>query len=212
MRRKINNKNNEVKFVVGRSFIRVVKNHHFYHIFKSRFDKMANRDKSERTPFGRYDDFDSLMTKIEEFTLSQNSHPRDKYEHITMMINHMLHFFLEQGGVDARRLGMYGQEIFDIACYALFGDDYIKDMDSMNHSAPKPTTDLEAYLVGEFMKLRNGGHDISWEDFINKFMPHIDKAQFNERNYHDNRVDNTSYEDDDYYYDEDEDDEDEFPF
>jgi hypothetical protein len=199
---RISNTKADTKTIVGRSFIRVVKNHQYYHIFKSRFDNMAKLRKGERSPFSPYEDFDTLMAKIEEFTVAQNSHPKDKYEHITMMINHMLHFFLEQGGVDPRRLGMYGQEIFDIACYALFGDEYLKDMDKMNHSAPRPKNDLEAYLVGEFMKLKNHGHDISWEDFIVKFARQIDRSQFNERNYNDHRVNP----DEDYGYDDEYDD------
>lgn len=183
----INNKSKDVHIVVGKSFVRVVKNHKFYDIFKKSFDKMMKMPKSDRNPFGKFDSFDTLMNAIKDFTVSQHRVFRDDYEFITMMINHMLHFFLENGGVDPRRLGMYGQEIFDIACYALYGDKYINDMDKMNHSAPKPKNDLEAYLVGEFMKLRNDGMDLSWEQFIQKFMPNVDIRQFNEANYKDNR-------------------------
>lgn len=210
MRKKtLSNTKMDTKTIVGRSFIRVVKNHQYYHVFKARFDSMAKQRKGDRSPFSPFDDFDTLMAKIEEFTISQNSRPRDRYEHITMMINHMLHFFLEQGGVDPRRLGMYGQEIFDIACYSLYGDEYLKDMDKMNHSAPRPKNDLEMYLLGEFMKLKNAGHDISWEDFIVKFVNKIDRTQFNERNYNDRRINPMEdYDEYDDEYDEFDDDED----
>lgn len=207
----INTQSKDMHIVVGRSFIRVVKNHHFYDVFKKTFNKMVKTKSGENNPFGRFDSFDTLMANIKTYTQSQSPHCHDEYEFITMMINHMLHFFLERGGVDPRRLGMFGQEIFDIACYALYGDKYLTDMESLNHSAPRPRNDFEAHLVGTFMKYKQDGGDLDWDEFLQHFARKFDRSQFDETAYRDNRHAENEYDDDD-TYEEDYEDEDDYPW
>lgn len=184
---------NTVRNVVGKAFIRVVKNHNYYGLFVNSFNKLKNYNGSERNPFGSFKDFDTLMKGIENFSLKTMLDERrfpssgnDVYDKITVMINHMLHFFLEQNGVDSRRMGMYGQEIFDIACYTLFGDKYLEDMDKLNNSAPKPTNDMEAYLIAEYMKMVSSGKNISWDNFISRYRDKISMDMFDESTYRDN--------------------------
>lgn len=182
-----------VRNVVGKAFIRVVKNHNYYNLFVNSFNKLKSYNSSEKNPFGNFKDFDTLMKGIENFSKRTFDEERRFpssgnaiYDKITIMINHMLHFFLEQNGVDSRRMGMYGQEIFDIACYSLFGEKYLEDMDKLNNSAPKPTNDMEAYLIAEYMKMVTSGKEISWDKFIEKYSNKVRPEMFDQSTYRDN--------------------------
>ena len=181
----------QMRNVVGRAFIRVVKNHNLYNVFVSSFKRLRGQRMGARNPFGEFNDFHTLMTQVENLVNGGKSSfmghhaVNSDYDKIGAMINHLLHFFLEKGGVEGRRLGMYGQEIFDIACYSLYGDKYLDEMDKMNHSAPKPKNDLEAFLVGQFMEYKRKMPDLTWEQFYTTIASKVDKNMFNQETYHD---------------------------
>ena len=190
----------QMRNVVGKAFIRVVKNHNLYNVFVSSFKRLRGQRIGERNPFGEFNDFHTLMSKVENVVNSGKSSfmghhgVNSDYDKIGAMINHLLHFFLENGGVDGRRLGMYGQEIFDITCYSLYGDKYLDEMDKLNHSAPKPKNDLEAFLVGQFMEYKQKMTDLTWEQFYNTVASKIDKNMFKEETYCDGVCDYHDYE------------------
>ena len=198
--KKVNDK--QMRNVVGRAFIRVVKNHNLYNVFVSSFKRLRGQRMGDRNPFGDFSDFHTLMTQVEKLVNGGNSSfmghhmINNDYDKIGAMINHLLHFFLEKGGVDGRRLGMYGQEIFDIACYSLYGDKYLDEMDTMNHSAPKPKNDLEAFLVGQFMEYKRKMPDLTWEQFYTTIASKVDKNMFNEETYRDGFCEQDDYETD----------------
>lgn len=189
----------QMRNVVGKAFIRVVKNHNLYNVFVSSFKRLRGQKIGERNPFGEFNDFHTLMSKVENVVNSGKSSfmghhgVNSDYDKIGAMINHLLHFFLENGGVDGRRLGMYGQEIFDITCYSLYGDKYLDEMDKLNHSAPKPKNDLEAFLVGQFMEYKQKMTDLTWEQFYNTVASKIDKNMFKEETYRDGVCDYHDY-------------------
>lgn len=198
--KKVNDK--QMRNVVGRAFIRVVKNHNLYNVFVSSFKRLRSQRIGDKNPFGDFSDFHTLMTQVEKLVNGGNSSfmghhmINNDYDKIGAMINHLLHFFLEKGGVDGRRLGMYGQEIFDIACYSLYGDKYLDEMDTMNHSAPKPKNDLEAFLVGQFMEYKRKMPDLTWEQFYTTIASKVDKNMFNEETYRDGFCEQDDYETD----------------
>lgn len=168
----------EMKDLVGRYFIRVCKNHNIYSRFRSYFYKVMNSN-GDRNPFGNFSNIEGLFDKLEIFTEKEYQNHRrtnDKYERVTMMINHMLHFFLEKGGVDPRKLGKIGQEIFDLSCYGLYGDAFLSDMDKMKQEIPKqPKNDKEVWLFREYLRHKaNGMTSMSWEEFREHYLPMID--------------------------------------
>ena len=169
----------EMKDFVVQYFIRVCKNHKIYNTFRSSFNKVK-RNRSGN-PFGDFKNIYDFKDRLEQFTNKEYEHHRrtnDKYEKVTMMINHMMHFFLEKGGVDPRRLGMIGQEIFDLACYGIYGDEFLNDMELMQEKQPpKPQNDIEAYLMQLYMRmLEEGKIMMTWDEFKQKHMPQIFKA------------------------------------
>ena len=181
-------------------FIRVCKNHNIYNTFMKSFNNVM-RQRSDRNPFGQFGNIFELSKKLEEFTereYSKHASRNDDYERVTMMINHMLHFFLEKGGVDPRQLGMLGQEIFDLTCYGMYGEKYLKDMQMMQREEPRATNMKEAALLSEFMRLKKQSNfNMTWEEFLQEYLPKL--------NWMDNDEE-ICVEDDDDFYDFDDDD------
>lgn len=188
--------NQQIRTIVGKAFIRVMKNHNYYRLFIKSFNDLKNYVNDERNPFGRFNDFNSMMFNIENFVARHDMKNMNRtclvasreatYNKIIAMINHMLHYFLEQRGVDGRRMGMLGQEVFDLSCYTLFGDEYLSDMERLDNDIPKPKNDMEAYILAEYMKYISNGEKISWEEFVSRFAKQIKPEMFDESLYRDN--------------------------
>lgn len=205
MTQKISRKK-EMKDYVCEYFIRVCKNHDIYHVFKKSF-KTVMTTRGDRNPFGTFCNVSELSNKLNDFTEREYSkHSRndnDEYERVTMMINHMLHFFLEKGGVDPRRLGMIGQEIFDLTCYGLYGDKYIQDMERMQQNEPRPTNIKEAALLSEYMRLKkNPDFKMTWDEFLKQYIPML--SWMNEENIECEEDSYDNEDDFDEFFDEDE--------
>jgi hypothetical protein len=82
---------------------------------------------------------------------------------------------LEKGGADPKRLGMIGQEIFDLACYGIYGDEFLEDMNNMQQEQPKLKNEKEMWLFARYMDAyQKGMTTMSWEDFKNEFLPKIE--------------------------------------
>lgn len=150
-------------------FLRVVKNHQRYHIVKKQFEQLVSRCNRN----GDTKPLEALLVILNDQMqrelghIGMNINANNKYETLTHIINFFLRQFLERGGVDGRRLGMYGQEIFDLTCYRLFGDSYLDEMDNLNGDAPRPTNDYEAFLLAEYMARKNHGENITYQDILN---------------------------------------------
>lgn len=154
--------------VVTTSFVRVIKKNGKYTEFVDIFNRLATRSNSDN-PFCGIKDINQLMEKLHSFSTKQyneNSRKEGKYEFITLCVNNLLHFIGEHLSFNKQDMGMIGQEIFDIACCQLFGEEYERDMSNMNHGAPRPRNAQEAMMIGEFMGMRNNGHNISWKQFL----------------------------------------------
>ena len=184
------NKNKQqILMVVCNSFLRVIKNYDMYHIFKKQFDARRNSSRGEGN-VGGFGNLAELMLQIEqiahkEMEMSGRMHHNQNYDNITFLINVLLRNFLEKGGVPPQKLGFYGQEIFDLTCYALYGEQYLNDMDNMNEGAPRPKNELEAYLVGEYMNRKQMGAPETWDEFLAKYASQIARIapQFNQHSF-----------------------------
>lgn len=167
----------KIKNVVGKSFIRVIKNHDLYNLFIT----SCNSQKKD-SPFNNFTTFQELMDQVEEYTINNKDkffRENDKYGYITTMINHMLHFFLEIKGISPHLLGLYGKEIFDLSCYTLYGDEY-KDETELDEDIPAPTNELEAFILNEYIRHKESGLlNSSWEEFNNYMRKRLNKAMNN---------------------------------
>ncbi len=169
------NEMNNIERIVGRYFIRVMKNHNKYDLFKKGFKTVANTSKGDSNPFGRCKDYSDMLVKLGKFTEKDyEAHKREgtRYEFVTMMINHLLHFFCEKGcQMHPEHLGKYGQEIFDLSCYAAFGQEFLEDMEVMKQQmgGVMPHSEEEARMMHEYMVARKNGLNISLEEFMRRF-------------------------------------------
>lgn len=196
--------NKIIKEKVNGYFLRVLKDKGLYVKFKSFYSSQNNRKMRciELKRHGYLAMVDRLFNDAKhEFDEHGRSH--DDYELITFFINYLLRKFLESNGVDPRRLGMIGQEIFDLTCNSLYGDKYKSDMEEMNKrngGIPTPKNDKEAWLVGQYMALRDHGKiNMSFAEFLMKIQNQVNEMSFNEADYRDSggRFFEPTYEDDD---------------
>jgi hypothetical protein len=157
----------EYSKIVLMSFIRIMKNKDEYELIQQTFKKVY---KDSNNPLGCVTSFDGISDKLNELSikmLRENKRfANDVYEFITILVNNLLHFIYEPVCNSKSSIGLIGQEIFDLACYRIFGDKYFEDMNKLNNGAKRPETEEEALLVGEYMSLINNGHKISWDDFL----------------------------------------------
>ena len=163
--------------VVGNAFLRVLKNYKLYHLFQQGFQ---NRRKGGDSKIGGYKNLNELMAQImvvAEHDYEKMAHDKNKYEYITFIINTLIRVFLEPAGVPPQKLGFYGQEIFDLVCYKMYGDQYLEEMNTLNHGAPKPTNEFEAWLIGQFMGYKNGGGEESFDEWVARNSRAIDQAR-----------------------------------
>ena len=156
----------EYSNIVLMSFIRIMKNKDNYEVIQDRFKKIY---KDKDNPLGNISSFDDLSSKLYSLStehFKENRRSGDDYEFITMLVNNLLHFIYEPICANKSSLGLIGQEIFDLACYRIFGEKYLQDMEKLNNGIKRPETEEEAILISEYMGLLNSGKKISWEKFL----------------------------------------------
>ena len=169
--------------IVGEYFLRVVKNNNYYLIFKKSFlkaenmhDRLVNVSK-EKTYAKAIDRFAEYAMKEYEAHRREDS----TYEYITVLINTIMRQYLENGGVNPRYLGMIGQELFDLSCYGIYGEQYLIDMDEMNKAnggMRAPRNDKEAWLMAEYESRIRNGEKLNFEDFMRERIEGVSDEEF----------------------------------
>lgn len=165
------NEKNQISQAVGEYFLRVVKNHNYYLRFKDTFFKVQNIKKSINFKVTNGNVYLSAIhyfaDKAEHEYLAHRQ-SESIYEYITIFINMILRNYLEAGGVDPRKLGMIGQELFDLSCYGVFGDQYIDDMNKIQEQTGvrAARNEKEAWAMAEYEARRRHGENIDFEEFM----------------------------------------------
>lgn len=155
----------EMKDLVCKYFIRVCKNHDMYSLAKNQIITFQN---CNNTPFGCYKNIFELSDKLHVFTEKEYKNfakDNTKYEKVTLMINHLLHFFLETKGIEPMRLRMLGQEIFDLVCYNMYGDTYVNDLKKIHTHYVKDEEVLFKIYVNLLQHNKNI-KNLTFEEFI----------------------------------------------
>lgn len=160
--------------VIGKYFIRVVKDNDLYHIFKKNFNngynflmsennmKCANKDIITVNDF--FDAVGDDRIKIPNMNGNEN-----KFNLVTNIVNKYLHYFLESAGVKPFKLGQYGQMIFDLSCSKLFGSSYADELPKLESSIPQPKNEKELLLISNYLHYINDENgNLEFKDFIKK--------------------------------------------
>lgn len=184
---------NNIETVVLQCFLRVLKNNNSYLLYrrcvnnggimKSLLKKQLHT--SSDNPFSKASSTYDVINTLQRITndMSRNNGKNgikdmDKYEHVTMTINHLLHFFMETNGVSMQRLCELGEEIYGMSCNKLFGDT-IEDIQKQNEEELNSIEDmnaLKAKLFQDFIRdLQNGkvSSSTNFDDYMASRMQEI---------------------------------------
>ena len=163
------NQQNGIEAVVLNCFIRTLKNNGTYMyyrrcvnntgIMKSILKQTQNRRTDN--PFSNSSSSDDVVKTLQKITndmaksngKKHGASDLDKYEVVTMAINHLLHFFMESNGVPMQKLCELGEEIYSMSCYKLFGDT-MEDLEKQSEdelSSLKNSDEIRAKLFQEFI-------------------------------------------------------------
>lgn len=164
--------NREKHFIVCKCFLRVIKNHNLFPQFKQSFKTFRIPSDYERK-FEKGDlkkTMDFINYVAENDYQRHRRNPNDKYEQVTFIINTMLRLFVENFQTKNKLdIGMLGQEIFDLACYNIYGEEFLDDMEKMNQGMPQPKNNQDLFLMAMYREFLNKNPYITYEDFINEY-------------------------------------------
>lgn len=157
-------KTKSIEDIVLKCFIRVIKDDGKYMLFRR---GVNNEDcvlkyfvKKVYGPFSSCKtsgDIANVLRGISNEMARNNGIERgvngmDKYELVTMTINHLLHFFMEANGVPMQCLTKLGESTYNMSCNLLFGDemDYSILFSEPDNSErqPSPTKSVSSNNVG----------------------------------------------------------------
>lgn len=148
----------DIPQIIGEYFIRVCKNHNVYHVFQKRFRPQVGLHMY-KTPFDTNahcltDMFMTVGNHVNNHIKDMRRHSGDKYEPITIIINTLMQYYLEGGGVNPSILGELGQEIFNLSCYRIYGQSFLDDMERERQSNPdmnmNPTNEFEKFAFAQY--------------------------------------------------------------
>lgn len=164
------------QFVIGKCFMRVIKNHKLYSTFMKGCKDFISTSSDCGEIKNIMELFDYLANIADRDCSSHRRNKHDKYEPTTFVINTYLRYILEKQMMKNKKgqdLGMLGQEIFDLSCYRIFGDEFINDMEEMNKNTPKPQSNFDLFVIGVYNDYisRNNLYkeDFTFDDFIRQY-------------------------------------------
>lgn len=196
-------KERPIECIVSQYFLRVMKNHNLYSNFRNKGRRILLTNTDKDNMFSNLRDWKNVTRRCKD-SLNDSQFPKmNRYDQVTNLINVLLHNFVERLRLcEMEQIGIYGQEIFDMSCYAAYGDEFLKDMETMNNSmnGMHPNNQYEAMMMAEYAFLKRQGNDIDFESFKNDFMRRHPIERFEEQNHEDADDDNFLEElfDDDY--------------
>ena len=178
--------NNVIEKTIIEYFIRVIKEHGYYIAFRSSVINsglmgifIPNANKRADNPLAISRNINELAVALEKVNNEFKRHSQNqggKYENITMNINHLLHFFLEPKGVKMEELCTIGEEIFNLTCSTLYGDDFVKDqpkdsIEQMNDPMQVKSKIFQDYVDG----MRRGELNCSFDEYWKNRKPEVDR-------------------------------------
>lgn len=175
-----------IELVVLKCFIRTIKSDGKYMLYRRGVNNtgimkylLKNYRPSSDSPFASATsnlDVANTLEKITNDMVRSNGKKGgvkdlDKYEHVTMTINHLLHFFMEANGVPMQKLCSMGEEIYGLSCNKLFGDT-IEEVEKHQEQEINNIKDLGQLKAKMFQDYINGiqsgdiSHSISFEQYF----------------------------------------------
>lgn len=178
--------NNVIEKTIIEYFIRVIKEHGYYIVFRSGVINsglmgifIPNTNKRADNPLAISRNINELAAALEKVNNEFKRHSQnqgDKYENITMNINHLLHFFLESRGVKMEELCTIGEEIFNLTCTALYGDEFVKDQPKDSIEQMNDPIQVKSKIFQDYVDaMRRGELNCSFEEYWNSRKPEVER-------------------------------------
>ena len=187
--------NKNVESVVLNCFIRVIKTDGKYMLYRRGVKnkgiigyllRKSMRPMSSDNPFINADSSEKVADTLRDITnsMAKSNGKRggikdlDKYEHVTMTINHLLHFFMEPNGISMDKLCSMGEEIYGLSCNKLFGDT-IEEIEKQQEVEMDKLSNLNEIKAKMFKDYVNGissgkiSHSVSFDDYFNNHIGDI---------------------------------------
>ena len=190
--KKVSNANNDsnIERVVLRCFVRVIKDNGYYILYRRGvantgvMKRLIKSNSRSDNPFSTSTSTNDVIRSLSDITkkmLLSNGKGSvgdiDRYEHVTMTINHLLHFFIEVSGVGMQTLCNLGEEIYALSCNKLFGDS-IEDIEEHDEKIEE-MQDIGQIKAKLFQQYVNGlaegkiGHNVTFDDYVKSEMGKI---------------------------------------
>ena len=163
------NDSKDIERVVLKCFLRIIKDNGSYMLYRRGVNNtgimkalLKNRKySSSDNPFSTASSTDEVVNILKRITndmaksngKKRGSKDLDRYEIVTMTINHLLHFFMETNGIAMKRLCELGEEIYCMSCNRLFGDT-MEDIEKQNEEEMASVSNidqLKAKLFQDFI-------------------------------------------------------------
>ena len=202
--KKVVNDNN-IETVVLKCFIRVIKDNGYYMLYRRGVSntgvmkRLINNAARSDSPFYTSTSTGDVIRSLVDITkkmLASNGkgsiNDVDRYEHVTMTINHLLHFFIEVSGVGMQTLCNLGEEIYALSCNKLFGDS-LEDIEEHDEKIEEMEDigKIKAKLFQNYVNDLSSGkisHSVSFDQYFAeeskklKNLEYLDKKMFGQPN------------------------------
>ena len=186
MKNKKETANNNIETVVLNCFLRTLKNNGSYMLYRRCVKNtgimksiVKNTRLSSDNPFSSATSSDDVVKTLQRITndMAKSNGKKggvkdlDRYEHVTMTINHLLHFFMESNGISMQRLCELGEEIYSVSCNKLFGDT-MEDLEKQSEqemASLQNNDQLRAKLFQSFISdLQKGAisSSVNFDDYV----------------------------------------------
>lgn len=182
------NSANDIERVVLKCFIRTLKDNGTYMLYRRNVNNtgimkalLRRKNTYSDNPFSSASSTEDVISTLKRITNDMaksngkkgGSKDLDKYEVVTMAINHLLHFFMETNGIAMQKLCELGEEIYSMSCYKLFGDT-IEDINKQNEdelSSIESPDQLKAKLFQNFITDLQKGNipsSMNFDEYVNE--------------------------------------------
>lgn len=123
----------QIEKTVIKYFISVIKEHGHYPLFLANFPNYFFGRIFAKTikPLCHFSECHNLDDIIK---LLRSNNPmqlddKNKFDYVTSCVNNLLHSFIESRNIPMRSLCLMGEEIYDMSCKSLFGDNFKEEND-----------------------------------------------------------------------------------
>jgi len=179
-----------VEFIVLKCFIRTIKSDGKYMLYRCGVNNsgimkalVKRKKQASDSPFLNSSSTEEVVDTLKDITnqMAKSNGKKggikdlDKYEHVTMTINHLLHFFMESNGISMEKLCSMGEKIYNLSCNKLFGDEIGENNE--DEMANIETQDqLRAKLFQDYVMAIERGEikkTVTFQDYVNSHLSEI---------------------------------------